>query len=283
MTWRLAVRHVTGYSYPRDVVASYNEARMTPLSTGRQLTVAASLEVKPRARLSRYWDYWGSMVHAFDLHSPHKELVVTASSVVETLPAVDAGDERDAGWDVLDSVKVRDAFYEYLAPTRTVPFDADLQDVAGELRGRTTEPHDGIALAVDWVRSQMVYERGTTSASTSAVEAWHAGRGVCQDLVHLTLAVLRGMGIPGRYCSGYFHPRSTAEVSETVTGESHAWAEAWTGAWTPFDPTNDVPVGERHVLVGRARDYTDVAPLTGVYSGAPSSTPNVSVELTRQA
>lgn len=66
-------------------------------------------------------------------------------------------------------------------------------------------------------------------------------------------------------------------------GESHAWCEAWTGAWQPLDPTNAVAVGERHVLVARGRDYRDLAPLKGIFSGAPSTTPAVSVVLTRHA
>jgi hypothetical protein len=44
-----------------------------------------------------------------------------------------------------------------------------------------------------------------------------------------------------------------------------------------------VAVGERHVLVARGRDYRDVPPLKGIFSGAPSTTPVVSVELTRHA
>jgi hypothetical protein len=37
------------------------------------------------------------------------------------------------------------------------------------------------------------------------------------------------------------------------------------------------------VLVARGRDYRDVTPLKGIVSGAPSTTPVVSVELTRHA
>jgi transglutaminase-like putative cysteine protease len=119
--------------------------------------------------------------------------------------------------------------------------------------------------------------------TTSALEAWRAGHGVCQDFVHLTLALLRSMEIPARYVSGYFYPGSHGTIGETVVGESHAWAEAWLGDWYPFDPTNGGPVGKRHVLVGRGREYGDVTPLKGIYSGAPSATPTVVAELTRRA
>ncbi len=80
-----------------------------------------------------------------------------------------------------------------------------------------------------------------------------------------------------------FHPQADAQIGDTIHGESHAWCEAWTGDWWPFDPTNAVAVGERRVLVARGRYYRDIPPLKGIASGAPSTTPAVSVELTRHA
>jgi transglutaminase-like putative cysteine protease len=280
MSWRLAVRHTTGYRYARAVPASYNEARMTPLSTDRQTTIDARLVVQPSVRVSRYWDYWGTLVHAFDTHVPHDELVVTASAVVDTGDDI-PDDWRPISWDALRDDEVRDRLYEYLQPTHSTRSDARLLGVAADLAGEASDPGAAVMVARDWVNSQLAYQRGATSVSTSALEAWRDGRGVCQDFAHLALALLRAMGIPGRYVSGYFHPDGDAAVGDKVVGESHAWAEAWIGDWQPFDPTNTLPVGSRHVLVARGRDYSDVSPLKGVYSGAPSSTPNVSVELTR--
>jgi transglutaminase-like putative cysteine protease len=49
------------------------------------------------------------------------------------------------------------------------------------------------------------------------------------------------------------------------------------------DPTSGSAVAERHILVARGRDYSDVAPLKGVYHGGPSRSLDVSVELTRVA
>ncbi len=108
------------------------------------------------------------------------------------------------------------------------------------------------------------------------------GSGVCQDFAHVALALLRATGIPARYVSGYLHPSATAEIGETVAGESHAWIEAWTGDWQAFDPTSGA-VGDRHVVVGRARDYADLSPLHGIYHGGPAEDLGVAVELTRLA
>jgi len=130
----------------------------------------------------------------------------------------------------------------------------------------------------------MTYQTGATGVHTAAADAWAAGSGVCQDYAHLALGALRGMGIPARYVSGYLHPRADAEIGETLAGESHAWVEWWQGGWVGFDPTNDTPATDRHVVVARARDYRDVPPIRGLLAGpAGTSTLTVTVETTRLA
>jgi transglutaminase-like putative cysteine protease len=283
VSWRIDIKHTTGYRYANEVVASYNEARLTPQSTADQITIASRVEVEPAVRMYRYWDYWGTLVNAFDVHVPHTELVVTSSSTVETASSPSTIDLAGVDWADLEDLGVVDRFYEYLAPSAAVVTDDELSTVAAELRAVATTPTAGVTAVVGWVGDQLAYERGQTNVSTSALEAWRAGRGVCQDFVHLSLALLRAMGIPARYVSGYLHPDADADLGVTVVGESHAWAEAWIGEWRALDPTNGDLVGERHVLVGRGRDYHDVAPLKGIYTGAPAATPTVTVELMRRA
>ena len=108
-------------------------------------------------------------------------------------------------------------------------------------------------------------------------------RGVCQDFAHLSLILLRGMGIPARYVSGYLHPKRNARVGDIVDGQSHAWIQAWTGEWWNYDPTNDTEINEQYISVGVGRDYADVTPLKGIYSGEGSTDLDVVVEITRLA
>jgi transglutaminase-like putative cysteine protease len=285
MSWRLQVAHTTGYHYEGEVIASYNEARITPLTDPEQLTIDASVEISPPARPYRYWDYWGCLVHAFDVHVPHQQLVVTGRSLVETSAAVDDVEaDPGAAWDEIDAPATRDQFQELLAATAYVPqAEPAIAAQAAAIRADSGTPHAAALAAANWVRDTLVYERGITRVSTSAVEAYEAGHGVCQDFVHLTLALLRDMGIPGRYVSGYLHPDANAAVGQKVLGESHAWVEWWAGEWVRFDPTNGLPAGERHVVVGRGRDYSDVPPLKGIYSGGSAGDLEVSVELTRMS
>ena len=124
---------------------------------------------------------------------------------------------------------------------------------------------------------------GATGVRTNAQEAWDQRQGVCQDMAHVTVALLRAAGLPARYVSGYLHADPSAQPGQTITGESHAWVEYWTGTWRACDPTSGAPVRERHVVVARGRDYADIPPLKGIYHGAPASASAVSVEATRLA
>ena len=280
MTWRIRVEHRSHFRYHGEVSSSYNEARITPLTTNTQLVLDARVSVEPFARPYRYLDYWGSVVHAFDVHLPHDELTVVGESVVETTipPSTSTG----LSWRQLVDPPLVDRFAELLSPTRSVPADPRLINIADELRANRS-PDEAVEAAVAWVHDTLAYVPGTTEVHTSAVEAWEGGRGVCQDFAHLTLAMVRGMGIPARYCSGYLHPNADAGVGAVLSGQSHAWLEAWTGEWRGFDPTIGWPIGERHVLVARGRDYADVAPLKGIYRGETGSILDVDVRVTRLA
>ena len=130
---------------------------------------------------------------------------------------------------------------------------------------------------------RIAYVRGSTSVTSTAADAWEAGAGVCQDIAHLAVGALRHVGIPARYVSGYLHPRKDAAIGEPAIGESHAWVEWWLGAWDAHDPTNATAIGERHVIVGRGRDYNDVPPIKGIVAGSARSELEVTVEITRLA
>jgi len=277
--WRMRVVHSTGYAYKSPVTASFNEARLTPRSDSRQNVIINRVETVPATRTYRYTDYWGTAVTAFDLHAPHTELEVVSSSVVET-----DRDEPPAkiGWDELASDPVADRFYEVLVPTGYTPYSKRVARV-GERIARRHDPVDAVLAAAEWVRSELSYVKGTTGVHSSGLDALREGKGVCQDFAHLSLILLRAMGIPARYVSGYLHPRADAEIGETVDGQSHAWIQAWTGDWWHYDPTNDSAIDERYVSVGVGRDYADVAPLKGIYTGEGATDLDVVVEITRLA
>lgn len=251
-----------------------------PLRTAWQIPLETVLRVDEATWHHDYIDYWGTQVRAFEAQNPHRVLTVEATSLVEVDDAGRPQPRLDMGWDDLASQPVGDRFAELLTQTaRTVP-DPEVIAMARECADAGS-PHDAALALCTRVHELMSYRPGSTGVHTTAQEAWRARSGVCQDYVHLVVGALRCIGVPARYVSGYLHPRRSAQIGETVSGQSHAWVEWWLGEWTGHDPTNNSPVSERHVVIGGGRDYNDVPPITGIIAGSGGTELTVSVDITR--
>ncbi|MDN3497228.1 transglutaminase family protein [Planococcus sp. APC 4015] len=279
---RLRIEHSTGYSYQGDVTASYNEARMLPNSTDSQFVLSSSLDIEPSTSVNQYVDYFGTRVAAFDVLSAHDDLRITARSLVEVRPR--PLEHVDISWEALEREALRSIeTVEQLTQTGRTKPHAEVVQLAKAIAAKHDQPGPAAHEISEAIGDAVKYVFGVTGVQTTAQDAWEAREGVCQDIAHITLGALRSVGIPARYVSGYLHPRPSAEVGEAVPGESHSWVEWFAGEWQGFDPTNNIEIGDRHVLVGRGRDYGDVPPLRGVYAGPFKSALHVKVTITREA
>ncbi|MFF5496171.1 transglutaminase N-terminal domain-containing protein [Streptomyces aquilus] len=280
MARRLRIKHVTRVSYAQPAASSHNEVRMTPLTLPGQTTLDSRVTVSPATATWSYWDYWGTQVTGFDLLDPHGDLTITASSLVETAPP-DALPEAPT-WAELSESTASSRLLEFAGPTARTTVPPKLLKKARKAAAGL-DPHATAVAVSALVADRVTYLPGATGVNTSAAEAWEQGAGVCQDIAHLTIALLRGLGLPTRYVSGYLHPERDAELHRPVAGQSHAWIEYWAGDWCGYDPTNRTRADESHVVVGRGRDYDDVTPHKGIYRGVPGGPPEVTVEFTRVA
>jgi transglutaminase-like putative cysteine protease len=209
----------------------------------------------PDARTASRRDPHGNLVVRVRLGYVPQSVEFTVAAVVER------------GGPVLDAVLPSSALHDprYLRPTRRTAADGALRALAAELRAESTDDLDFADRCCARVRESIAYEFGRTSVSTTAAEAFALGRGVCQDHAHVMLALCRAVGVPARYVSGHL-------LGE---GGSHAWVEVVVpdGAAAravALDPCNGCRCGARYVPVAVGRDYGDVPPTSGRYSGAAS-------------
>jgi transglutaminase-like putative cysteine protease len=284
MTARYRIRHQSRFVYRDEVAASFNEARLTPLSAAWQVPLESDVDVDQASWLHRYADYWGTQVRVFEVASQHRDLVVTASSLVEVDAEQRPAADEAMTWEELaghsrSKVGASYLLSEFLPQTTMTAPPTDLAARAEELARSSATPSQAALAVNDAVYAAMTYEPGSTGVATVAGEAWAARKGVCQDYAHLVIGALRHIGIPARYVSGYLHPDRTVPLGTSVVGESHAWVEWWLGEWTPHDPTNAAPVLDGHVMVGQGRDYSDVPPIKGIVAGDPGCT-DLCVEVT---
>lgn len=281
MSMRLRVVHRTEFEYDAPATASYNQARMTPATTPDQILVHSRLEVTPKPWTSEYRDYFGSQVTAFEVVDPHDAMTVVATSTVQVTrhPAP----PPSLPWEAYVEREVADRWTEYLVLPDLVAPAPDLGLAAAEIAATAALPGEAARAVSRLVHQQLGYLPGATDVTTPAALAWQQRAGVCQDVVHVAIGGLRSIGIPARYVSGYVHPSPDPVVGETVEGDSRAWLEWWDDGWRAFDPCSDAEPDDRYVAVATGRDYHDVPPLTGVYSGGGTSRMTVQVGITRIA
>ena len=285
MSMQLRIAHTTGFEYDGKAVASYNQARMTPVTTPGQIVVHSRLEVSPKPWTYEYRDYFGTIVTAFEVVDPHDTMTVHATSTVQTDRS--APPPPSLSWEALASREVADRWTEFLVLPETVAPPTEFAQRAKQVAADHELPGDAARDLCALVLDEVEYVPGSTDVRAPAAVAWQQRAGVCQDMVHLVVGGLRSVGIPARYVSGYVHPGGGSQfgppVGETVPGESHAWVEWWDDGWRAFDPRHGSAVDDRYVTVATGRDYGDVRPLAGIYSGARTSRMNVAVEVTRLA
>ncbi|MBS42245.1 MAG: transglutaminase [Nocardioides sp.] len=281
MSMQLRVVHTTRFDYEGKAEASYNQARLTPATTAHQIVVHNRIEIGPKPWTYEYRDYFGSLVTAFEIVDPHDAMTIAATSTVQVNRP--AAPEPVLTWEALTTREVEDRWTEYLVlPDVVAPpdeFARRVQQIAADHERPGDAARDLCAL----VHDELEVAPGTTDVRTHAAAAWQQRAGVTQDMVHLVIGGLRSMGIPPRYVSGYYHPDVEPVVGLSVDSTPHAWVEWWDDGWHSFDPANDEAPSDRYVSVARGRDYRDVAPLSGIFSGVGTSRLTVGVEVTRLA
>lgn len=155
----------------------------------------------------------------------------------------------------------------YLQPSALTEPDEALRETARQLAAENGAG-DAWTLAErinQWVYQYMTYKSGVTHVGTTAAQAFQGGQGLCQDYSHIMISLCRLLGLPARYVSGHL-------LGE---GGSHAWVEVILPSpdapkklvAVAFDPTNHCRAGMRHITVAVGRDYRDVSPTSGYFTG----------------
>jgi transglutaminase-like putative cysteine protease len=286
---RLDIRYRTTFIYDDFVSESQNELRACPISDEHQELVRYRVTVAPATKVASYVDYWGTRVDTFGHRSPHVGLEVLAEATVDTKPRPQpTGFSRPEG---LGTPAFLDQHSEFLERTPHCDWGSAVADLAAEqVRLAGPDVVSRVLALHRLVGTSVEYRKGITEVGEPVDMVLAHGYGVCQDFAHLAVSFCRSQGIPARYVSGYLFTRDETVLDETeleddepVRVQTHAWFEAAIPGWGWFglDPTNQQAVGQRHVKIGHGRDYDDVKPLRGVFSGAAGAMVTPDVEIRR--
>jgi transglutaminase-like putative cysteine protease len=277
-----SIRHLTRFRYKQPVSESIMETRMHPRSDHSQHCLSFSLSVSPRCRVFSYRDHYGNNVQHFDIPGDHEQLVIVAESQVEQhipmdIPAFLAPD----AWGALDALIAEGDYGEMLLPSTFAQPTPALLELAQKLNVvRRDDPLLVVHELNKSIYEYFEYVPRSTRVDSPIDEAIASHRGVCQDFAHTMIALLRHIGIPARYVSGYLY-RGREDHDRSLPDASHAWVEVLLPQlnWVGLDPTNDLIAYNRHIRTAVGRDYADVPPTHGIFRGKAESELYVAVHV----
>jgi transglutaminase-like putative cysteine protease len=261
---------------------SMMEVRMQPRTEGPQRCLEFSLQTDPHSYIMSYRDHLGNIVQHFNIPGRHPQLTITTDALVEMgeVPEIPEALEPEA-WDELDKLCANNGYLDMLLPSTFAHPGKLLHELIHELHlQRHDDPLTTLRVLNSTIYNTFEYVPHSTRVDSPIDDALSVRRGVCQDFAHIMTTLVRELGIPCRYVSGYlYHRREDHDRSEEDA--THAWVEALLPGlgWVGFDPTNDLIASNRHIRVAVGRDYDDVPPTRGVFRGDAESELDVGVRV----
>ena len=284
------IRHLTSYDYEDLVIGSHHSAHLCPRSEAYQRVEEFTCTVQPFSNHhTQHQDFHGNAVEDIHIQTPHSHLEVLAESMVELnrpiLPDHIEAALNPAYEEWSATCQAQWQLQEFLHPTPLTPKLDALQSWAQSLIMSGQPVYDVVQRINSAIYNDFSYAPGSTGVNTTIDHVFTTRSGVCQDFAHLMCSILRSLGLPVRYVSGYLETLPPPGTERQIGADaSHAWVGVYLPGhgWVDFDPTNNSVVGNTHITIAWGRDYADVAPLKGIIQGGGEHEIKVAVDVLRQ-
>lgn len=242
------------YVYSDTVTRNDNLLRISAYNDTYQTSLMSAVTTEPRSAPRQFIDSFGNSTHHARIVSPHDEFIILSVGTVRLrIPPVP--DDL-----LLESTEYNDDAAIRFLVTSPLVNPANVKDAAREIADGARSLLELVGAIIDWIYANIEYERGWTTVATPAERILETRRGVCQDMTHLTIALLRALGIPARYVSG---------LLVTQPGETHAWVEYLhpLHGWIAADPTRGqrLSAGGDLIKFAIGPDYTHASPVEGTF------------------
>jgi transglutaminase-like putative cysteine protease len=298
----LEIIHDTHYSYDPNVEIAQHITHLKPAGTSTQAILQTEIYIDPKpAWQEENVDSYGNVCTFFSLENRHHELLISAKSLVQTMPRLttSAASSETPPWEAVreyfryHSNTHWDAAAEFLFTSPFITLRPEFIDFA---RRSFTNEKPILVAAIDLMEliyREFHYVSKSTDINTPALEALLNREGVCQDFAHIFLCALRSIGLPAKYISGYLLTNPPPGQARLVGSDaSHAWISMYIpafdlngnlspGIWCDLDPTNNRwgygSPGEDYIQLAQGRDYSDVSPVRGVIHGGADHVMEVAV------
>jgi transglutaminase-like putative cysteine protease len=285
---RFSLTHATTYTYAQRVDLAQHVLHLDARDGAGQEVDRVAIVCTPAARrVSTSRDHFGNRVTHLEIDSPHDrlEVVLTAQGRIardKPLPATPPWERVRVAVGGGGFPEDHAASEFVLGSPLAMPSPA-LRDLAMPCFTPERPILDAVRDLTRRINREFRYDPHATEISTPLAQVLQMRAGVCQDFAQIEIAALRALGLAARYVSGYVATRPPGGRRPLRGADaSHAWVSVWCGAaagWIDVDPTNDLVVGDAHVVAAWGRDYADVSPVRGVLVGGGAHGHEVAVDL----
>ena len=244
----LKIEHHTHYRYSDFVNYTIQHLRLTPSSEFGQYV--RRWDIKVKGELHAFQDAFKNISHRLIVNEPHQNIDIIAIGEVET--GLDKKNDQE-----------HLPLGIFLRKTKLTEANLKLTRFAHKFKTLNEKQNDALESMMHEILRQVEYIKGATHVTTTASEAFHLKKGVCQDHAHIFIACCHALNLPARYVSGYMF------TEDGHLMQSHAWADVWLEheGWQSFDVSNGCRVNDLYVRLAIGLDYKSASPVVGVRLG----------------
>jgi len=278
------------YDYDLPVIAGRHVLRLMPAAlAGEQDVQSMQLVIDPACEeLVDLVDFFGNAAVEIAYRSPHDKIVFDLRCRVDRhvvprttiVSPVLAALEAEVAAELSLGPQSPHHFLGRSPRVRPMP---EMNAYTAALLREGMTAHELVLALGSALHRDMKFDPKATTVDTPPEQAFAGRHGVCQDFAHIMIACLRGAGVPAGYVSGFLRTIPPKGKPRLAGADAmHAWVQAWCGheaGWVEYDPTNNLLVGDDHIVVARGRDYSDVSPVKGVLRTAGSQVTKQEVDV----
>ncbi len=272
MSIPVQLRHTTRYAYDRPVRLGPQVVRLRPTPHCRTRIPSYSLTVTPARHFANWQhDPHGNWLARYVFPEKTSEFSITVDlrADLEVINPFDFFVEPYAEtWPFRFPPELNDDLAAFIQPE---PATLRLKEFTASI---AREPRNTVDFLVDLnqlLQRMVRYLIRIDPGVQTPEETLASGAGSCRDTAWLMVQILRHIGLPARFVSGYLIQLDVAAPTVAPAGATHdlaslhAWAEVYLpgAGWIGFDATSGLLCAEGHIPLAATAHFRSAAPVSG--------------------